>query len=50
MHAYGCKTGATLDVVVASALLDAYSKCQSPCELASCLVSSKLMIPFHLIL
>ncbi|XP_029129656.1 putative pentatricopeptide repeat-containing protein At1g77010, mitochondrial [Cajanus cajan] len=32
MHAYACKAGVTCDIVVASALLDAYYKCQSPCE------------------
>ncbi|CAJ1974340.1 unnamed protein product [Sphenostylis stenocarpa] len=32
MHAYACKSGVTHDIVVASALLDAYSKCQSPCD------------------
>ncbi|KAL2338494.1 hypothetical protein Fmac_012940 [Flemingia macrophylla] len=32
MHAYACKAGVTRDIVVASALLDAYSKCQSPWE------------------
>ncbi|XP_057722442.1 putative pentatricopeptide repeat-containing protein At1g77010, mitochondrial [Arachis stenosperma] len=38
MHAHGCKFGVIDDIVVASALLDAYSKCQSPydaCKLFS---------------
>jgi len=40
MHAYGFKAGATHDIVVASALLDAYSKCRSPCE--ACKLFSEL--------
>lgn len=32
MHAHGCKIGVTHDIVVASTLLDAYSKCQHPYE------------------
>lgn len=35
-----CKAGVTHDIVVASALLDAYSKCQSPCE--ACKLFSEL--------
>ncbi|TKY74195.1 putative pentatricopeptide repeat-containing protein mitochondrial [Spatholobus suberectus] len=40
MHAYACKSGVTHDVVIASALLDAYSKCQIPCE--ACKLFSEL--------
>ncbi|KAJ1380310.1 Tetratricopeptide-like helical domain superfamily [Sesbania bispinosa] len=40
MHAHACKIGATHDVVVASALLDAYSKCQDPHE--ACKLFSEL--------
>ncbi|GAU39231.1 hypothetical protein TSUD_396780 [Trifolium subterraneum] len=32
MHDHACKIGVTRDIVVASALLDAYSKCQHPHE------------------
>ncbi|WJX83808.1 hypothetical protein P8452_66442 [Trifolium repens] len=32
MHDHACKIGVTHDIVVASALLDAYSKCQHPHE------------------
>ncbi|KAI4337892.1 hypothetical protein L6164_016258 [Bauhinia variegata] len=38
MHGHACKVGVTDDMVVASALLDAYSKCESPydaCKLFS---------------
>ena len=40
MHVYACKAGVTHDIVVASSLLDAYSKCQSPCE--ACKLFSEL--------
>ncbi|KAK7282664.1 hypothetical protein RIF29_11618 [Crotalaria pallida] len=40
MHAHACKVGATDDIVVGSALLDAYSKCQSPSE--ACKLFSEL--------
>ncbi|KAK7351073.1 hypothetical protein VNO77_10237 [Canavalia gladiata] len=40
MHAYACKAGVTHDIVVASAMLDAYSKCQSPYE--ACKLFSEL--------
>ncbi|XP_061373359.1 putative pentatricopeptide repeat-containing protein At1g77010, mitochondrial [Gastrolobium bilobum] len=42
IHAYACKTGVTHDIVVASALLDAYSKCQRPNE--ACKLFSELKV------
>ncbi|KAK7410648.1 hypothetical protein VNO78_01600 [Psophocarpus tetragonolobus] len=42
MHAYACKAGVTHDIVVASAFVDAYSKCKSLCE--ACRLFSELKV------